>query len=75
KPRQKKMPSVVNQLEPYNISEDILSMKANATYGQAKPPAESNQVSSVDVPKTTVAKCYVWIGNKMMIAILDMGAA
>ncbi|CAG8781668.1 772_t:CDS:1, partial [Acaulospora morrowiae] len=92
KPRRKRLPSVVDTLKPYDISEDILSMKANATFAQllkypdqqrnlskilkrAKPPEETNQVSSADMLKTTAAKCYVRVGDKTMVAVLDTGAA
>ncbi|CAG8775022.1 3723_t:CDS:1, partial [Ambispora leptoticha] len=30
----KRLPSVVDKLDPYNIAEDLLSMQARATYGQ-----------------------------------------
>ncbi|CAG8563377.1 16663_t:CDS:2 [Acaulospora morrowiae] len=61
------MPSVIDLLSPYNISEDILAMKANAT--------KTNQMNSVDISKMTVAKYYVQIGNKLVITTLDTGAA
>ncbi|CAG8762429.1 11529_t:CDS:1, partial [Cetraspora pellucida] len=33
-PRRKRGPSVVDNLEPYNIVQDLLNMKANVSYGQ-----------------------------------------
>ena len=34
KKRNKKLPSIIDQLEPYDISQDLLHRQAQATYGQ-----------------------------------------
>ena len=34
KKRNKKLPSIIDQLEPYDISQDLLHKQAQATYGQ-----------------------------------------
>ncbi|CAG8676924.1 16101_t:CDS:2, partial [Acaulospora morrowiae] len=74
------MPSTIDVLDPYDISEDILTIKANRRnlskiLKQAKPSKEANQVSSADTFKTTAAKYYVRIGDKTVVATLDTGAA
>ncbi|CAG8715333.1 16228_t:CDS:1, partial [Acaulospora morrowiae] len=39
------------------------------------PPTEANYASSAGVPKTTAVKCYVQIANKIVVTVLDTGAA
>ncbi|CAG8638472.1 6773_t:CDS:2, partial [Acaulospora morrowiae] len=42
---------------------------------RTKPPEETNQVSTADTLRMTAAKCYIRVGDKTVVAVLDTGAA
>ncbi|CAG8752705.1 742_t:CDS:2, partial [Cetraspora pellucida] len=92
KPQQKRRPSIINKVELYNVANDILEIRANATVGQLlqysnqrrnlakiirRPPnlKEANLVDSQLKQCTTAVKCYMYIGDEPVVAILDTGAA
>jgi hypothetical protein len=61
KPRMKSQPSVVDQLSPYDISDDILTMKSQATLGQMLqyPNQRRNLVKILKRPKKVAETNYL----------------
>ncbi|CAG8604067.1 8975_t:CDS:2, partial [Cetraspora pellucida] len=63
KPRQKRGPSIIDKVEPYNV--------------MRRPPnsKEANLVDPQLEQCTTAAKCYVYIGDEPVVTVLDTGVA
>lgn len=61
KPKMKAQPSVIDQLSPYDISDDILGMQANATLGQMLqyPNQRRNLVKILKRPKKVAETNYL----------------
>ena len=61
KPKMKTQPSVVDQLSPYDIADDILGLPAKATLGQMLqyPNQRKNLVKVLKRPKQTVETNYL----------------
>jgi hypothetical protein len=65
KPKIKSQPSVVDQLPPYDVSEDILKLPSSATVGQMLqyPSQRRNLVKILKRPKKTVETNYLQSEN------------
>ena len=65
KPKMKSQPSVVDQLTPYDVSEDILKLQSTATVGQMLqyPNQRKNLVKILKRPKKTVETNYLQSEN------------
>ena len=66
KPRMKSQPSIIDQLSPYDISEDILKMQSHATLGQMLqyPSQRRNLVKILKRPKRTAETNYLHSADK-----------
>jgi hypothetical protein len=89
--KQQRQPSVIDNVKPYDVSQDILNTPASATLAQMlKYPdqrkrlaemlkratqKDANLVESNNQYRTTAMKCHIRIKNNPVVAVLDSGAA
>ncbi|CAG8477356.1 6744_t:CDS:2 [Acaulospora morrowiae] len=67
-------PSVVDQASLYNVTKDLLSQRANATYVQLLQILKQRQ-HLAQPQRISAARCNMKIRNKPVVAVLDSEAA